>query len=98
MAHHIFLESKYPENTKNLFMFGPPMEVCANMIWLFLEEIVGFVNDVLELRTSKTLQYYTMMLQSPDKNYRTVSYRKDLRVEFAKAAQDKSPVKMTAVK
>ena len=38
------------------------------------------------------------MLQSPDKNYRTVSYRKYLKDEFAKAAQNKSSVKMTAVK
>ena len=38
------------------------------------------------------------MLQSPDKNYGTVSYRKDLKDEFAKAAQNKSPVKVPAVK
>ena len=38
------------------------------------------------------------MLQSPDKNCRTVSYREDLKDEFAKATQIKSPVKMTAVK
>ena len=38
------------------------------------------------------------MLQSPAKSYRTVSYRKYLENEFEKAAQNKSPVKMTAVK
>ena len=68
------------------------------MIRLFLEEIIGFAHDVSELRTDKTVQYYTMMLQSPDKNYRTVSYRKVLKDEFAKAALNKLPVKMTAVK
>ena len=39
-----------------------------------------------------------MILQFPDLNYRTVSYRKELKDEFAKAAQNKSPVKMTVVK
>ena len=39
-----------------------------------------------------------MMLQSPGKNYRTVSYRKYLKDEFAKAAQNKSSVKMIAMK
>ena len=86
MAHHIFLESKYPENTKN--------PLCL----VFQEETVGFVHDVSELSTGKTVQFYTMMLQSPDKNYRTASYRKVLKDEFAKVAQNKSPVKMTAVK
>ena len=61
------------------------------MIRLFLEEIIGFAHDVSELRTDKTVQYYTTMLQSPDKNYRTVSYRKVLK-------DVKMKVKMTAVK
>ena len=39
-----------------------------------------------------------MILQFPDLNYRTVSYRKELKDEFAKAAQNKSPVKVTVVK
>ena len=39
-----------------------------------------------------------MMLQSPDRNYRTVLYRKDLKDEFAKGAQNKSAAKMTAVR
>lgn len=65
---------------------------------IFLEKIIGFVHDVSELHAGRTGQYCTMMLQSPDKNYRTVSYREDLKDEFPKGTQNKSPVKMTAGK
>ena len=82
-------------------MFGPPrgagktyqlMDI-ANTISYLLEETVRFVHDVSQLRTGKNVKYYTMVLQFPDKNYRTVSYRKDFNDEFPKKTQNESPMK-----
>ena len=86
-------------------MFGPPrgagktyqlMDI-ANTISYLLEETVRFVHDVSQLRTGKNVKYYTMVLQFPDKNCRTVSYRKDFNDEFPKKTQNESPMKMITV-
>ena len=94
----LFLERRHLENTKNpCYVWSSEGSwknvsvhgLFANTISLFLEEIVGFVHDVSELHTGKTVQYYTMMLQTPDKNFRTVSYRKDLKDGFPKTEIDR---------
>ena len=67
------------------------------MILTVLEETVGLVHHVSAMRTDEIVHCH-IILQSPDKSYGTVSYRKDLKDVFAMAAQNKSSVKMTAVK
>ena len=39
-----------------------------------------------------------MHLQSPDKKYRSVSYRQEIHEIFCKAQESKSPIKLTGIK
>ena len=96
----LFLESRHQRlrTLKIYIMFGPPRGArktyqlmhIANTISHLLEDTVRFVHNVSQLRTGKNVKYYTMMLQFPDKNYRTVSYRKVFNDQFPKTAQNES--------
>lgn len=71
------------------------------MILILLEETVGFVHDIWELCTGKTFQYYMIFfilccsILTTIQPYHIIINLKD---EFAKAIQNKSPAKMTAIK
>ena len=102
----LFLESRYLEDTKDLYYVWSSEWSRKNLPahGHSKYDITSFRGNcslcpwVSQLRTGKNVKCYTMMLQFPDKNYRTVSYRKVFNDEFPKKAQNESPMKMITVK
>ena len=66
----------------------------------FLDSLIVYIHDLATIRTAQRndIKYFNMHLQSPDKIYRSVSYRHELREIFCKVQESKSPIKLTGVK
>ena len=66
----------------------------------FSDALIVYFHDVTTIRTAQRndIKYFNMHLQSPDKIYRSVSYRQELHEIFCKAKESKCPIKLTSVK
>ena len=63
-------------------------------------EVTCYVQDISAVKRAKknaSVQYFNCVLQCEDQNYRSVSYRLDLRERLEAAAEAKSPVKLVNI-
>ena len=59
---------------------------------------VHLISPVKSGRKNSNITYFDMMIQTPNVNYRGISYRKDLREKLIKVGENHSPIKMKNIK